>query len=199
MRIEAEEGQAARKALVSAAKSGDVEALARALAQGCSLDDQDEMGNSALMWAAGYGRKEAVAWLLARGARHDLTESGGGQALDWCACAVDPLEAGECVRMLLAAGSDVMSLDHSGWCALMHASHLCNEAVCKALVESMPDSELLKWLPRCEERAKMRGGLELAGWLGAVQRALMEKQALSCDQKASKFGAADAAMKSKSL
>lgn len=177
MSLEMEAREEAARALVRAAKAGDVDAIEQVVASGCGLDVQDEMGNSALMWAAGYGRFEAVSWLLERGARHDLRDSGGGQALDWCACAVDPLDAAECVRILVAGGSDVASLDDSGWCALMHAAHLCNEAVCKALMESMPRSELLSWLPRCAERAKMRGGWEFGAWLDAAWLSEMERLA----------------------
>jgi ankyrin repeat protein len=178
MRDEKVEIKGAYVELVRAAKGGDVSGMQRALGQGVRLDEQDEMGNSALMWAAGYGQVEAVGWLLEQGAKHDLMDLGGGQALDWCTCAQEPLDARQCVKLLIAAGADVMALDRTGWCALMHAANLSNKAVCKELMESMPESELLSWLPSCVERAKMRGAMELSEGLESAWVSLKERKEL---------------------
>ena len=60
--------------VIEAAKNGDREALAKLLAEGADVDEQDEQGWTPLNWAAGKGDTETVRLLLAKGA--DVTKTG---------------------------------------------------------------------------------------------------------------------------
>lgn len=60
--------------VIEAAKAGDRETLARLLAEGADIHEQDDHGWTALNWASGAGDVETVRLLLERGA--DVTKTG---------------------------------------------------------------------------------------------------------------------------
>lgn len=62
--------------------SGDLDRLARTIAQGPDLDARDPLGRTALHWAAQAGRAGAVALLLDAGARPDLVDATGASVPD---------------------------------------------------------------------------------------------------------------------
>jgi hypothetical protein len=70
------------RALLAAARAGDVAALRRALLQGANADAALPSGWTPLMEAARAGRREAAEALLAAGARPDARDRAAGTALD---------------------------------------------------------------------------------------------------------------------
>ena len=67
--------------LIEAARTGEVERVAQALAAGAQVDSRDATGATALMIAAHGGHLEAVRALLAAGADVNATDAVGWSAL----------------------------------------------------------------------------------------------------------------------
>lgn len=136
------EAELRRRALVRAAKWGDVAGVRRLLREGAEPDAADVNGVPAVVWAAAGPSAEAVTALLAAGA--DVRNKGrpGRKALlyylyyhtrsDYRTRGGPP--DAETVRRLLEAGADPHAADAGGLTALTWARHSGDEKIVK-LVE----------------------------------------------------------------
>jgi len=123
----------AASALVTAARSGDVEKVKKELEGGANVNAPDSAGGrSALHWAAKEGRVEVIPILLEKGADVNVRDRAGKTAL----CIAGENGKVEAVKLLLAAKSDVNSTDRMGGTPLMWAAALGSPEAVKALIEA---------------------------------------------------------------
>ncbi len=127
--------QTAQDSLWEAAKSGDVQVVARALEAGAVIDSLDTRtnpnGRRALNWAAWYDQVEVISYLLDRGAPIDLVNNTGFSALHHAAEAGSLGAAGA----LIAAGADVNLPNRAGATPLDTAIERENFEVAELLME----------------------------------------------------------------
>ncbi len=77
------DGKTGARALIEAARHGDVDRIESLIARGADVNAVDESGNTALMVAAGSGRIEAVQALMRHGADVSVKNKKGISALGW--------------------------------------------------------------------------------------------------------------------
>ena len=95
----------------TAAKTGHLEAIQRALSSGAAVEDRDpELGGTALHWAAITGQAEAIRLLLEQGANVTAADRDGATALHAAAF----LGHVEAVQVLLDHGAEVNAANHRG-------------------------------------------------------------------------------------
>jgi benzoyl-CoA reductase/2-hydroxyglutaryl-CoA dehydratase subunit BcrC/BadD/HgdB len=73
----------ASDALIAAAEAGDIQAAARFLAQGASLNVRNAEGETALTLAVREGQVEMVEYLVQRGTNVDFRDGAGRSAYDY--------------------------------------------------------------------------------------------------------------------
>jgi len=111
----------AASALVTAARSGDVEKVKKELASGTNINAPDSAGGrTALHWAAKEGKIEVIPVLLAAKADVNAKDRAGKTPL----CIAAESGKGDAVKLLLAGNSDVNSTDRLGGTPLMWAAAL---------------------------------------------------------------------------
>ena len=94
----------------AAAKSGDVEAIHRHLAEGADPSQPDAAGLAPLSWAALLGQAEAAKALIGAGADVEATDSDGTTALH-CAAFMGEVAV---ARLLVEHGADVNATSDDG-------------------------------------------------------------------------------------
>ncbi len=114
-----------------AAMQGDIETIARELAEGVAVDlpsDKSraprwQAGSTPLMWAAARGRPDAVRFLLEAGADIHARSERGITPLMAAAGAMPTIGSDllSCVRLLIKAGADLEAIDQEGRTAIFHA------------------------------------------------------------------------------
>jgi len=72
---------ASERALLEAARKGNIEAVKQHLAAGTDVNAKVKSGSTPLHFAAGYGRKEIVELLIAEGADVNAQKNSGGTPL----------------------------------------------------------------------------------------------------------------------
>lgn len=98
------------EALQTAARSGDIGAMAAIVASGVSVD-AIHSNHSALVWAANDGKIDAVRWLLDHGAAVDIRTAGG----EWTPLMVAAVMGHpDIVDLLLERGGDPAAKNHMG-------------------------------------------------------------------------------------
>ena len=123
----------AASALVTAARSGDVEKVRKELEGGANVNAPDSAGGrSALHWAANEGRIEVIPVLLEKGADVNVRDRAGKTAL----CIAGENGKVEAVKLLIAAKSDVNATDRMGGTPLMWAAALGSPETVQALIEA---------------------------------------------------------------
>lgn len=126
-------GDRAASALVTAARSGDVERVKKELEGGAVIDAPDSSGGrSALHWAAREDKTEVIAVLLEKGAKVEVKDRAGKTPL----CIAAESGKGASVKLLLAAKADVDSTDRLGGTPLMWASALGSPETVGLLIEA---------------------------------------------------------------
>ena len=70
-----------KRAIFSAAKSGDTETMVDLLDEGVEIDTKDDVGMSLLHWAAQYGHVTTMRLLIRRGCNVDSADGRGLTAL----------------------------------------------------------------------------------------------------------------------
>jgi len=118
--------------LSEAARSGDVEAVRRALENGSGIDDRTQDGQSALMVAAGAGQTEVVRFLLSQGANFHLRTDSGDTALHRATW--QEKEHPEIIDLLISAGADQNSRNNDRNTPLHFAAHLGKLDLVKAII-----------------------------------------------------------------
>ena len=103
------------RALIDATRRNDVETARRLIANGASVNAQDENRDSAFLLAGAEGRLEILKLTLQAGADLKSTNRYGGTALI-PACHHGHLET---VRELLKTAIDVNHVNRLGWTALL--------------------------------------------------------------------------------
>lgn len=104
-----------RTALSWAAPRGDVHALSRLLVCGADPNVADLSGKTPLHWSALGGEARCVESLIVAKADIEARDMSGMTALCHAATGSD---GGEALKVLLASGANVQSLDNDGWSAL---------------------------------------------------------------------------------
>jgi len=122
--------------LIEAAKSRDVQAIRRLLAQGADVNERFGDGATALHWAAYGDEPEAVELLLAAGAQVDAADDHGITPL-WLAAANGA--RADIVQRLLRAGGNPNAAHSSGESALMSAARSGNLAAVRLLLAAGAD------------------------------------------------------------
>lgn len=123
----------AASALVTAARSGDVEKVKKELEGGANVNAPDSAGGrSALHWAAKEGKIEVIPVLLEKGADVNVRDRAGKTAL----CIAGENGKVEALKLLLAAKSDVNATDRMGGTPLMWAAALGSPETVQALIEA---------------------------------------------------------------
>ena len=123
----------AASALVTAARSGDVEKVRKELEGGANVNAPDSpVGRAALHWAAKEGRVEVIPVLLEKGADVNVRDRAGKTAL----CIAAENGKVEAVALLIAAKSDVNATDKMGGTPLMWAAALGSPEAVKALLDA---------------------------------------------------------------
>jgi tetratricopeptide (TPR) repeat protein len=107
---EPDPGAEAAQAIKSAAKAGDAAKVKALLAEGVSVDVQDESGYTPLYHATMYNHQKVVALCISSGATVDMENNNGVSPL--MAAARDGVTA--IVKMLLEAGADAYQVDEFG-------------------------------------------------------------------------------------
>jgi len=92
------------------ASAGNLEAVKRLLAQGASIDEEDEDGWTALRWAVQHGQCPVVQALVDAGATVDAL-AGGKTPLHRAACMNRP----DICEVLLKAGAEPNYVDNDGF------------------------------------------------------------------------------------
>ncbi|XP_020579830.1 ankyrin-3-like [Phalaenopsis equestris] len=135
--VAAEEGQRrlfdllkAGEGLATAARSGDVRAVVRAIEMGAAVDGKDGFGWTALMRAGFKGRVEIMKVLIEKGASLDARDEAGYTALH-CAAEAGQVEA---VEVLVKRGADVELKTGKGKTALEIATTLGYTGIVRILV-----------------------------------------------------------------
>jgi ankyrin repeat protein len=130
---QANAGERAASALVTAARSGDVEKVRKELEGGANVNAPDSAGGrSALHWAAKEGRVEVIPVLLAKGADVKIVDRAGKTPL----CIAGENGKVEALKLLLEAKSDPNVTDRMGGTPLMWASALGTPETVQVLLES---------------------------------------------------------------
>jgi peroxiredoxin len=124
--------------LLLAARSGDVEAVERLIADGADPDDRDRRGRTALAHAAAAGNDEAIAMLIEAGAELEAACDAGHTPLAHASIGGHP----DAVKALAAAGASVDATDYQGWTPLMHAARRGWVDVIETLLESGADASV---------------------------------------------------------
>jgi len=68
--------------LITSVKSGNLDYVKLAIAQGANINFKDENGGTPLHWAVYYNRKEIVRFLLMQGADPFITDNNGITPID---------------------------------------------------------------------------------------------------------------------
>jgi hypothetical protein len=103
---------------------------------GANVNAVDGIGKTALYWASDCGREDIVRALLNNGADPDITSNSGWTPL---MMATHPSVSSSVTSALVAAGSRLNHVDHSGYTALMWACSYDNVDCAKILIESRTD------------------------------------------------------------
>jgi ankyrin repeat protein len=124
----------AASALVTAARSGDVEKLKKELAEsGVNVNAPDSAGGrTALHWAAKEGKVEIIPLLLEKGADVNVKDRAGKTPL----CIAAESGKADAVKMLLAAKSDVNAKDRLDGTPLMWAAALGTPETVALLIDA---------------------------------------------------------------
>ncbi len=127
-----EEGTSKQHPMISACKNGHHEVVQLLIANGVSVDLQDEDGISALICASYFGHYEVVKFLITNGAEVNLKGKNKGSALMFASY------NGHCevAKILLENGASVDLQKEDGWSALMSASSNGHSEVAKILLEN---------------------------------------------------------------
>jgi ankyrin repeat protein len=129
----------AERALLDAAKSGNIEAVKQHLTAGTDVDARDEDGWTPLHWAVVNGHEETVELLLANGSDVNAKDDAfsGETPLHWAA------ENGhkEIVELLIASGADVSAKTSrkDGWTPLHDAAKYGHKETIELLIAKGAD------------------------------------------------------------
>ncbi len=122
----------AASALVTAARSGDVDKVKKQLEDGANVNAPDSAGGrSALHWAAKENKVDVIPLLLAKGADVNIRDRAGKTPL----CVAGESGRVEAMRLLLAANADVNATDRMGGTALMWSAALGTPDAVALLIE----------------------------------------------------------------
>jgi ankyrin repeat protein len=122
----------AASALVTAARSGDVEKVKKQLADGANVNAPDSAGGrTALHWAAKEGKTEVIPVLLSKGADVNVKDRSGKTPL----CIAGENGRADAVKLLLAANADVNVTDRMGGTPLMWSAALGTPETVALLIE----------------------------------------------------------------
>lgn len=122
--------------LIRAARSGDTEAVQRALAAGASPDARSAEGEPALLAAASSKNPETVQALIKAGADVNAASRENGWTPLMAAAFFGVTES---VRALLDAGADVNATNHYGETALLQATFQGQDNAVKELLAHRAD------------------------------------------------------------
>lgn len=122
--------------LVSAASSGDLEAVRRLIGAGVDVNAKDTLRCYALIGAAERGDAEIVKLLVAAGADLNVRRMDNGRTALMEAARAGHVDA---VRQLLHAGADTEAVDPIGWRALILATTTGQTSVVRELLRSGAD------------------------------------------------------------
>ncbi len=137
-----EEGTSKQHPMISACVNGHHEVVQLLIANGVSVDLQNEDGISALMCASNFGHYEVVKLLIINGAEVNVKEKDGESAL----MLASQEGHGEVTKILLENGANVDLQNKDGFSALMYASQEGHSEVAKILLENGASVDL-----QCED------------------------------------------------
>ena len=141
----------------AAAKSGDVEAIHRHLAEGADPSQADAAGLAPLSWAALLGQAEAAKALIGAGADVEATDNEGSTALH---CAAFMGEAAV-AKLLIENGADINAASNDGGTPLSatEADELTTKFIAGMLQISVDEKKMAAGRAEIAEMLKAKGAL----------------------------------------
>lgn len=122
----------AASALVTAARSGDVEKVRKQLDEGANVNAPDSAGGrTAMHWAAKEGKVDVIPLLLAKGADVNVKDRAGKTPL----CIAGENGRVDAMKLLLGANADVNATDRMGGTPLMWSAALGTPDTVALLIE----------------------------------------------------------------
>ncbi|KAL3664555.1 hypothetical protein V7S43_010308 [Phytophthora oleae] len=130
-------GNKTAKALLDAAKCGDIHTVTNLVKQGADKDKQDKYGTTPLAWAASDGHLDVVRYLVEQGADKDKQNKNGSTPLIWAAMNGHR----EVVKYLVEHGADKEKQDNNGDTPLTWAAIKGHLEVVDYLIEQGADKD----------------------------------------------------------